>query len=173
MFSNLVAPITLHTIYDANVLIDHTGPQFDRHQGAHILQRNYRDVRNDLIPPWEVRSQFRPGTLCIALVSFRMWSLTRDGDPDPDHVSRIYFRSCYYLIIPRQFYQLSLNKIRVVRESLENIEPIVRSEGVYGESETTVSATDFDGFDNGPSLKRRRSMCVDFDATCGILTLSL
>lgn len=81
--------MTLKTLWDANVLEDHCGPQFEDHQGALIPQRDYRDENNIMYRPWEINNGFRPGTLGIGLVKAVMWSVKPKGVPDaePDHVS--------------------------------------------------------------------------------------
>lgn len=90
-----VNSISLNTVYDANVLQDHRGAQFDRHQGACIPQKDMRDRENRLIPPWRVRTEFRPGTLVIAQVKFRMWLYNKEGLAKTSHVSCLFLSAFY------------------------------------------------------------------------------
>lgn len=82
-------PITLETTYHPNVLADHRGRIFKRHRDVSLIQRDNRNERNELILPWKVESSFREGTLCIALVSFKMFNVTRRMDYETHHVGGI------------------------------------------------------------------------------------
>lgn len=70
-------PISLETTYPANVLEDHTGPQFERHQVAQLVQRDNVGIDKKLILPWDVNSTFKPGTLVIAMIVLRIWNLDK------------------------------------------------------------------------------------------------
>lgn len=79
--------INLDTVYDANVLEDHRGPQFARHQGARIRQKEILDINKGLIVPWKVPTEFREGTLVYAVVRLRMWNVpARNEGNGHDHV---------------------------------------------------------------------------------------
>lgn len=70
-------PISLQTTYPANVLEDHAGPQFEKHQVAQLIQRWNLDVNGELVLPWDVNNTFRPGTLVIAMIVLRIWNLDK------------------------------------------------------------------------------------------------
>jgi hypothetical protein len=55
---------------------------------ARLFQRDYRDVDNSLIAPWELTTKLIEGTLVLVMVSFVTYVITDQkserGDPKPD-----------------------------------------------------------------------------------------
>lgn len=76
-------------MWDANVLEDHQGEQFENHKGARIPQRDHRNKSNKPIYPWDENNDMRPGTLMMWVGSPMAWVMKSKIDPDGerDHVS--------------------------------------------------------------------------------------
>lgn len=59
------------------MLEDHSGPQFEYHQAAKLVQRENYDIGKELVLPWKVNYVYRPGTLVMAMVTFKVWNLDK------------------------------------------------------------------------------------------------
>lgn len=70
--------IKLGAFYEPSVLQDYGGSYFN-HTKAKLVQLDVRDIKNELIPPWEFYEALRPGTLVLCLVSLHCFSMTDDG----------------------------------------------------------------------------------------------
>ncbi|KAF8178356.1 hypothetical protein K438DRAFT_1938778 [Mycena galopus ATCC 62051] len=73
--------------YLSSMLPEVQGP-FYALDKARLFQRDYRDVDNSLIAPWELTTKLVEGTLVLVMVSFITYVMTDQkserGDPKPD-----------------------------------------------------------------------------------------
>ncbi|KAJ7024242.1 hypothetical protein C8F04DRAFT_969285 [Mycena alexandri] len=102
--------IKLGAFYEPSVLQDYGGSYFN-HTKAKLVQLDVRNIKNELIPPWEFYEALRPGTLVLWLVSLHCFSMTDDGGKERKE---------------RKVYQMNAHSIRVLSESDELVEPRTR-----------------------------------------------
>jgi len=96
------ADLKLNGLYDPHLLPNYGGACF-KHQKSKLKQLNVRDTSNDLVPPWELYTALKPGTLILADVTLH----------------------CYVFDEPergRKAYQISAHTIHIVDGSDEKAE---------------------------------------------------
>ena len=64
--------IHVGALYDPDLLPDHKG-DFFKHVHAKLVQRDIRDCKGDLIPPWEMYSKLRQCTMVLVRATLYCW----------------------------------------------------------------------------------------------------
>lgn len=82
-------PISTSTCYHPDCLVDHHDSRFNDHVGVNLYQKDIRDIRGQLVEPWKMQEVYRPGTLVLAVCTFKMWSQGKDGSEEPNHVGLV------------------------------------------------------------------------------------
>ncbi|TFK65643.1 hypothetical protein BDN72DRAFT_773063 [Pluteus cervinus] len=70
--------VRLGAYYDPAVLPDYRGNLF-KHRRAKLLQHDVRDEEGNLIPPWEIYSALRPGTIVLIMVTLHCYVMGGDN----------------------------------------------------------------------------------------------
>ncbi|KAJ3853200.1 hypothetical protein EV368DRAFT_64302 [Lentinula lateritia] len=92
--------IYLGAEYDHRLMPDFGGRLFALKR-AKLLQPDWRDINGRLIVPWNNHSSLRPGTLVVANISIRTFTVRSRGPHQPE----------------RKVYQALINHLQVVAES--------------------------------------------------------
>ncbi|KAJ7720692.1 hypothetical protein B0H16DRAFT_1432279 [Mycena metata] len=66
--------IKLGAHYEPSLLCDYGGSYFN-HVKAKLVQLNIRDINKELIPPWKIYQELKPGTLVLALCSLHCFNM--------------------------------------------------------------------------------------------------
>lgn len=103
--SRVQYPINMNTLYHPDCLVDHHDSRFDSHTGVYLYQKDIRDIRGQLVEPWRMQSVYKPGTLLLAVCTFKMWGQGTEGSSETQH-----------------FYNIQLRQVKVIAESPEEQE---------------------------------------------------
>ncbi|KAF7783422.1 hypothetical protein Agabi119p4_1446 [Agaricus bisporus var. burnettii] len=88
--------------YDPKVLDDYKGDLF-QHDKSQLVQQPYYDEEDKLIPPWDVQSKLRKGTVVFIDAYLHCWLIPKDT------------------VTCKKVYQLSIEKLRVVSPSDDEV----------------------------------------------------
>lgn len=81
-----IDPISTSTFYHPDCLADHHDGRFEKHTGIHLYQKDIRDVKGQLVEPWRMQAVYKPGTLLLAVCTFKMWCQEKSDNTEPNHV---------------------------------------------------------------------------------------
>ncbi|TFK58512.1 hypothetical protein BDN72DRAFT_865873, partial [Pluteus cervinus] len=70
--------VRLGALYDPSVLPDYKGDLF-KHRRAKLVQHDVRDEEGKLVPPWEIYSALRPGTVVLVMVTLHCYIMGGDN----------------------------------------------------------------------------------------------
>ena len=81
--SSLIPSVSLNTLYDPHELPDYGGDLF-KHEQSHLRQMDLRDENNNLVPPADWYTTFRPGTFVLVRATLHafVWEQRRVGISD-------------------------------------------------------------------------------------------
>ncbi|TFK59636.1 hypothetical protein BDN72DRAFT_780458 [Pluteus cervinus] len=65
-------------LYDPSILPDYKGDLF-KHRRAKLVQHDVRDEEGRLVPPWEIYSALRPGTVVLIMVTLHCYIMGADN----------------------------------------------------------------------------------------------
>lgn len=117
-----IDPINMNTLYHPDCLVDHHDSRFDSHTGVYLYQKDIRDIRGQLVEPWRMQSVYKPGTLLLAVCTFKMWGQGTEGSSETQHVRLMVLRVRAGAHISVQFYNIQLRQVKVIAESPEEQE---------------------------------------------------
>ncbi|KAF8054267.1 hypothetical protein FPV67DRAFT_1682683 [Lyophyllum atratum] len=142
--------VTAGAFYEPRLLPDYGGAYFNLVQNK-LRQQDVRDPDDQLIPPWEMHTALRPGTLIMAECTLNAFHIKDKRGDGPD----------------RRIYQVNAQSIRVLDYSKESVviptRPVVPTSGSQSDSvssDASVGSTrppPSDAFANFQMNKRRRS----------------
>ncbi|KAJ7120674.1 hypothetical protein C8R43DRAFT_1136625 [Mycena crocata] len=98
--------IKLGAHYEPTLLPDFGGDMFNLTKGK-LAQQNIKNKKGELIPPWKIYEELRPGTLVLALVTLHVYNMMDTFGKEPKK---------------RKVYQLHAESIRILDPSDEHVD---------------------------------------------------
>ncbi|KAJ7715806.1 hypothetical protein B0H16DRAFT_1804808 [Mycena metata] len=118
------AEIKLGAHYEPSLLCDYGGSYFN-HVKAKLVQLDIRDINKELIPPWKIYQELKPGTLVLALCSLHCFNM-------PDTFGKE--------ARERKIYQLNAHSIRVLAKS-DDYTAVIRTRPIAPNSVDRLTVT--------------------------------
>ncbi|KAJ7018101.1 hypothetical protein C8F04DRAFT_977888, partial [Mycena alexandri] len=108
--------------YEPSLLCDYGGAYFN-HVKAKLVQLDIRDMDKELIPPWKIYQELKPGTLVLALCSLHCFNMVDTSGKE---------------VKERKIYQMNAHSIRVLSKSDDYT--VIRTRPIAPNSGERVSA---------------------------------